>query len=118
MGEHLMSKRWIRYMLGGVALVAILTIAAWPVCVYTWDDAARNHVRSVARDVLVWDVLHPGEPDRWETEIPPSIVVLERGPGGWPVTLSHKDLQDYVCVVHDPAAEPEVTVRCGSRNRL
>jgi hypothetical protein len=119
-----MKRRSIRYMLGGGALLVALVIAgwsvitAWPVCVYTTEDAARNQVRSTAWDISIWHLLHPDEPHGWEAELPPRVVILERGPEGWPVILTDETLQDYACVVQNPTVQAHMTVRCGSKERL
>jgi hypothetical protein len=119
-----MQRRWVRNMLGGGALILVsaiaawTVIAAWPVCIYTSEDAARNQVRSTAWDISIWDLLHPDEPDGWEAELPSRVVILERAPGGWPLTLTHETLEDYACIVQNPTQEADMTVRCGSRERL
>lgn len=117
-----MKRRWIRYALGGVVLLVALGVVVWPagiyICIYTLEDGARNQVRSTARDITIWDILHPDEPDGWEVELPPRVVILDRGPDGWPVTLGHEGFKGYTCVVQSPDAEADVSILCGSKQQL
>jgi hypothetical protein len=116
-----MKRRWIRYALGGVVLLVGLGVVVRPpsvfVCIYTSEDAARNELRSTAREITVWDILHPDEPDGWEAALPPRVVILDRGPEGWPVTLGHEGVKGYTCVVQSPDAEADGSVLCGSKEQ-
>jgi hypothetical protein len=117
-----MKRRWIRYALGGVVLLVGLGVVVRPtstyICIYTSEDAARNELRSTAREITIWDILHPDEPNGWEAALPPRVVILDRGLEGWPVTLGHEGFEGYTCVVQNPAAEVYVSVLCGSKEQL